>query len=121
MFLSRARGPYSAAPCPRNTVCGHARAASKTYRRDCAFFACDRLGALGHGRRAVSGHPRQHRVIDPVLCNRRIGLGIAGNAIDQLDVQINDPAMKIAKLGQNYIHGGRITPRRRAEIHSPTR
>ena len=83
--LSQARGPYSAAPCPRNSV-DHARAAAEIHWRDCAVCAGDGVGAARYGRRAVPRHPRQHRLIGPVLRDRWIGLDLAGDASGQLDV-----------------------------------
>jgi len=77
----------------------HVRAVSKADRRGCPFCPCAHLGPCCHGRRAVSGHPRQYSLIDPVLCDRRIRLGIAGNAAGQLDVRTNGPAITVEIVG----------------------
>ena len=89
MFLSRVWRPYSAAPCPRNTGMFEPNVGTdaKIDRRRRAFCTCDWLGAYCNGGGAVSGHPRQHGPIGPVLRSRWIGLDIARDAAGKLDVR----------------------------------
>jgi hypothetical protein len=63
----------------------HADAPAQTDR--CLCFICigDSLGAVGDGRRAVPGNPRQRPSIGRVLCDRGVGLDCAGNATGELD------------------------------------
>src|SRR5215469_16178880 len=80
------RGPYSAAPCPRNrSERINADAPAEIDWRLCPACPGNRLGAHRHGGRAVSGNSRQQDFIDGLLCDCRAWLGLAGNAIGKLD------------------------------------
>jgi hypothetical protein len=63
----------------------HADAPAQTDR--CLCFICfgNGLGAVGDGRRAVPGDPRQRLSIGRVLCDRGAGLDRTGNATGELD------------------------------------
>jgi hypothetical protein len=63
----------------------HADAPAQTDRCLCFIYIGDGLGAVGDGRRAVPGDPRQRLLIGRVLRDRGAGLDCTSDATGELD------------------------------------